>query len=168
MEQNSDRAGTVFFHKRHWRCQQEMVSIRIKHEWELSPKLSVLFRYYLLGVRFVIKRINCHFNLFSTIVPLLYPLKTSKSLRFLIFSGGIEVEHWLKIDQKCLRTYLPLFHLFCYQQYNTTTLLVYHSPEIEDCFRKTTLRCNIFVFNIPLQKKDIHSMIKITRQENQF
>ena len=96
------------------------------------------------------------------------PWKHQKAYGFLIFSGGIEVEHWLKIDQKCLRTYLPLFHLFCYQQYNTTTLLVYHSPEIEDCFRKTTLRCNIFVFNIPLQKKDIHSMIKITRQENQF
>ena len=41
---------------------------------------------------------------FSTIVPLLYPLKTSENLRFyqktssfLMFSGGIEVKHWLKM-----------------------------------------------------------------------
>ena len=31
-----------------------------------------------------------------TNVPLLYPLKT-ENLRFLMFSGGKEVEHWLKI-----------------------------------------------------------------------
>ena len=34
---------------------------------------------------------------FSTIVPLLYPLKPGG---FLMFSRGIEVEHWLKIGQK--------------------------------------------------------------------
>ena len=87
---------------------------------------------------------------------------------FLMFSRGIEVEHWLKIDQKCL-TYLPLFHLFCYQQNNTTTFLVHHSPEIEDCFRKATLRCNIFVFIITLQKqKNILSMVKVPRQEKRL
>ena len=32
-----------------------------------------------------------NFNPFSTIVPLLYPLKTSN---FLMFLGDIEVEHW--------------------------------------------------------------------------
>ena len=34
------------------------------------------------------------FNPFSTNVPLLYPLETSG---FLMFSGRIEVEHWLKM-----------------------------------------------------------------------
>ena len=142
-----------------------MVSIRLKHEQKkLSPKLSVFFPYYLLVVSSVSKRISCHFNPFSINVPLLYPENG-----FLMFSRGIEVEHWLKIDQKCLMTYLPLFHLFCYQQNNTTTFLVHHSPEIEDCFRKATLRCNIFVFIITLQKqKDILSMVKVPRQEKRL
>ena len=35
-----------------------------------------------------------HLNPFSTNVPLLYPLKTEG---FLMFSGDIEVEHWLKL-----------------------------------------------------------------------
>ena len=35
-------------------------------------------------------------NPFSTNVPLLYPLKTSENRR-LMFSGSIEVEHWLKM-----------------------------------------------------------------------
>ena len=34
------------------------------------------------------------FNPFSTNVSLIYPLKTSG---FLMFSGGMEVEHWLKM-----------------------------------------------------------------------
>ena len=37
-----------------------------------------------------------YINSFSTNVPLLYPLKTSENLRF---SGGIEVEHWLKMGK---------------------------------------------------------------------
>ena len=37
------------------------------------------------------------FNPFSTNVPLLYPLKTSENIGFLMFLGVIEVEHWLKM-----------------------------------------------------------------------
>ena len=33
----------------------------------------------------------------STIVPLLYPWKHQKTGGFQVFSGGIEVEHWLKM-----------------------------------------------------------------------
>ena len=36
-------------------------------------------------------------NLFSTNVPLLYPLKNPKTGVFFMFSGGIEMEHWLEI-----------------------------------------------------------------------
>ena len=38
--------------------------------------------------------IEISINPFSTNFPLLYPLKTSENQRF---SGGIEVEHWLKM-----------------------------------------------------------------------
>ena len=41
-------------------------------------------------------------NPFSTSVPLRYPLKASKTGGFLMFSGGLEVEYWLKIGQKRL------------------------------------------------------------------
>ena len=37
---------------------------------------------------------NFLLNPFSTNVPRLYPLKTAG---FLMLSGGIEVEHWLKM-----------------------------------------------------------------------
>ena len=36
-------------------------------------------------------------NPFSTNVLLLYPLKTSENWGFLMFSGGIEIEHWFKM-----------------------------------------------------------------------
>ena len=36
-------------------------------------------------------------NLFSTNILLLYPWKYQKIIDFLIFSGGIDVEHWLKM-----------------------------------------------------------------------
>ena len=35
-------------------------------------------------------------NLFSTNILLLYPWKYQKIIDFFIFSGGIDVEHWLK------------------------------------------------------------------------
>ena len=41
-------------------------------------------------------KIRNQINPFSANVPLLYPLKTSENC-ILIFSGGIEVEHWLKM-----------------------------------------------------------------------
>ena len=34
---------------------------------------------------------------FSTNVPHLYPLENQKTFGFLMFSGGIEVGHWLKM-----------------------------------------------------------------------
>ena len=37
------------------------------------------------------------FHQFSTKVPLLYPLQISRNRRFLVFSGAIEVEHWVKM-----------------------------------------------------------------------
>ena len=40
---------------------------------------------------------SLNINPFSTNVPLLYPLKTSENTRFLMLSGGIEVEHWFKM-----------------------------------------------------------------------
>ena len=51
-----------------------------------------------LKLVFLKKKKTCIlFNPFSTNVLFLYPLKTSENLRF---SGGIEVEHWLKIFQQ--------------------------------------------------------------------
>ena len=38
-------------------------------------------------------------NLFSVIVPLLYPLKTSENFRFSNVFRGIEMEHWLKMRE---------------------------------------------------------------------
>ena len=36
-------------------------------------------------------------NPFSTNVPLLYPLKTSETVDFLMLSGSIEAKHWLEM-----------------------------------------------------------------------
>ena len=50
-------------------------------------------------------------NLFKAHVPFLYPLKTSENKGFLTFSGGIEKEHWSKMDsnkweQRCKISWL--------------------------------------------------------------
>ena len=48
-------------------------------------------------------------NPFLTNVPVLYPLK---SFGFLMFSGGIEVENWLKMGQSfILRVLARQFHI---------------------------------------------------------
>ena len=41
---------------------------------------------------------SSNINPFPTNVQLLYSLKTSENGGFLMFSGGIEVEHWLKMS----------------------------------------------------------------------
>ena len=51
---------------------------------------------HVIGRNIKINNQRVFINPFSTSVPLLYPLIASENLRgFLIFSGGMEVEHWL-------------------------------------------------------------------------
>ena len=38
------------------------------------------------------------FNQFKPNVPFLYPHKSQKTFGFMTFSGGIEMEHWPKMD----------------------------------------------------------------------
>ena len=37
-------------------------------------------------------------NPFQSNVPFLFPLKTLENQRFLIFPGGIKMEHWHEVD----------------------------------------------------------------------
>ena len=49
---------------------------------------------YIISIQYAHNLLH-EFNPFST--PL-YPLKASENLGFFMFSGGIEVEHWLKMS----------------------------------------------------------------------
>ena len=53
-------------------------------KWKELKNVDIYLSIYFLNV----------INPFSTNFSFLYPLKTSKNFRF---SGGIEVEHWLKL-----------------------------------------------------------------------
>ena len=67
----------------------------------ISKQISISFLFY--NQRFVDSASFYNINPFSTNVPLLYPLKT--------FSGGIEVEHWLKMDYSYEVTSLLASHI---------------------------------------------------------
>ena len=69
---------------------------------------SIKFQKFHLSFLHKSLRYEFFLNQFSTNVPLLYPLKTSE---ILMFSGGVEVEHRLKMGQVIVSEYFFFFLL---------------------------------------------------------
>ena len=95
------------------------------------------------------------FKPFSTNVPLLYPLKHQKTSFFLMFSGGIEVKHCLKmgypanirLDEDVLKTSFAFVFKTSWSRRTYSLYLYVFRRRLQDVLIKTS----IFVLVICLQ-----------------
>ena len=95
------------------------------------------------------------FKPFSTNVPLLYPLKHQKTSVFLMFSGGIEVKHCLKmgypanirLDEDVLKTSFAFVFKTSWSRRTYSLYLYVFRRRLQDVLIKTS----IFVLVICLQ-----------------